>query len=123
LIVIENTKQKDLEAISDVQKIESEDKKEESTEVSKKEEQSKKNVKNELDEKQTTVSQEENIHVSEETTEIVPEIEEVTEPEGYGSIIIPDGDEAFQSAEEVIFGEIPDRFSKDEIVEDNQENK
>ena len=127
LIIIENTKEKSLEAVSNVEKEATEDTKDETTEtvekVSKVEETTEEIVKKDLVENQTSVSEEENVQVTEETTDVEEKIEEVTEPEGYGSIIIPDGDEAFQSAEEVIFGAIPDRFSKEETEEDNQEDK
>lgn len=127
LIIIENTKEKGLEAVSNVEKEATEDKKDETTEtvekVSKVEENTEEIVKKDLVENQTSVSEEENVQVTEENTDVEEKIEEVTEPEGYGSIIIPDGDDAFQSAEEVIFGAIPDRFSKEETEEDNQEDK
>lgn len=127
LIIIENTKEKGLEAVSNVEKEATEDIKDETTEtvekVSKVEENTEEIVKKDLVENQTSVSEEENVQVTEETTDVEEKIEEVTEPEGYGSIIIPDGDDAFQSAEEVIFGAIPDRFSKEETEEDNQEDK
>lgn len=127
LIIIENTKEKGLEAVSNVEKKATEDTKDETTEtvekVSKVEENTEETVKKDIVEDKVSVSKEENVQITEEATDVEEKIEEVNEPEGYGSIIIPDGDDAFQSAEEVIFGAIPDRFSKEETKEDNQEDK